>query len=171
MISIADNVKFPGKKFNPKTRNQNFRYRTLQEHQKTLTWSKISDTERWVSIMVTHEKKVFGMMVQNWRHCNKMILQKYCSFWIDPTYILVFTVYLGMAEIFTDSFKDSNKTAQKAKNTWLFVHTLLTNLQVSQTFLDLYTAKTEVIDHHCELQSVSFDVLVFVRFFWCSCGV
>ena len=33
---------------------------------------------------------------------NKMILQKYTSLWIDPTYILVFTVYLGMAEILTD---------------------------------------------------------------------
>ena len=33
---------------------------------------------------------------------NKMILQKYTSLWIDLTYILVFTVYLGMAEIFTD---------------------------------------------------------------------
>ena len=28
-----------------------------------------------------------------------------------------------------------------------------------------------LIDHHCEPQSESFDTLIFVRFFWCSCRV
>ena len=44
----------------------------------------------------------------------KMILQKYTSQWIDPTYVLVFRVYLGMAQIFTD-FPTGSKMA---KHTW-----------------------------------------------------
>ena len=40
-------------------------YDTLQEHQKTLTWSKVSDKGRRVFIIVAYEKNIFGMMVEN----------------------------------------------------------------------------------------------------------
>ena len=41
------------------------RFVTLQEHQKTLTWLKVSDKGHKDFIIVVHGKKIFGMMVQN----------------------------------------------------------------------------------------------------------
>ena len=42
---------------------------------------------------------------------HKMILQEYTSWWIDPNYVLVFTVCLGMAQIFADFLTGSKQIA------------------------------------------------------------
>ena len=41
-------------------------------------------------------------------------MQKYTSQWIDPTYVLVFTVYLRMSQIFRDFTTGSKQKWQKS---------------------------------------------------------
>ena len=45
----------------------------------------------------------------------KMILQKYASLWIYLSDVLVFTAYLGMAEIFTDFATGSKQNSRKCQ--------------------------------------------------------
>ena len=59
------------------------------------------------------------------------------TLWIDPTYMLVFTVYLGMAEIFSDFPTGIKQNSQKWQKHMLFVSFLLQNLSISQASPDI----------------------------------
>ena len=74
---------------------------------------------------------------------NKMILQKYTPLWIDPTYILVFTVYLGMAEIFTDFPTGSKQIASVFCHFQLFC-LLPVGKSVNISDIPRYTVKTKM---------------------------
>ena len=126
-----------------------------------------------------------------------MTLEKYTSKWLDATYILVFAVYLGMAEVFAD-FPTGNETekSKMAKNSCylltsyrgichrhLQVYCRLDLSSVKYIFgisfcrqmaWSLYHLSKYFFSHRPPLWTpirISFDSLIFVRFFWCSCRV
>ena len=96
-------------------------------------WGKSENTFRllqWVSM----RNRIFEHGPKLRPFVSKIIWQKYTSQWIDPNYVLVFTVCLGMAQILTDS---PTGCKQKLKNHMVIVDFLFGNLRISEPSPDI----------------------------------
>ena len=139
-------------------------------------------------------------MGQNWGHLSTKwycrIIQKYTSQWIDQNYVLVFTVCLGKAQIFTDFPQKVNKSQKwqqtraicllpvgKSVNIWAIPrYTVKTKLylwsivkyfsvkniswQMSSIFLHA-SKYLFLINHHCKLKSEGSDHYKFSQNWIC----
>ena len=77
-------------------------FHTLKEVQVILIFATVAKNSDWSSQWSSMRKDILNDVEELGRVVCKIILQKYTWLWIDLSDILIFTVYLGIDQIFTD---------------------------------------------------------------------
>ena len=93
---------------------------TLKEVQPILTFATVAKNSDWRPQWKSMRKNILNDVEELERVVCKIILQKYTWLWIDPSDILVLTVYLGMDQIFTDDPTGSKGKCRK----WQKIHAI-----------------------------------------------